>query len=784
MWNSIARFILRYRILLLVVIAIITCFMCFKARKVKIGFNFVQLLPASDSASVEYERFKTKFGIDGTVMLLGMQFDSLFSNVDEFNDWYDINYSIKNSAGIKDVLSVASLLNIVEDDKNNKFRVVPLLNHKPGNRAVLDSFKRAIFSLPFYEGLVLNKKTGSTLMAVTFKDSDVNSPSRIAIVDSLRMKADRFAEKYHFKMHYSGMPYIRTVIQRKLVKEIWLFLLLSILVESIILLLFFRSLYPVLFPLFIVIIGVIWSVACMAIFGYYITVLTGLIPAIIMVIGIPNSILLLNKYHTEYNKHGNRREALLTMVSKVGISTFLANVTTAIGFVVFCFTQNKMMFEFGLIASLNIMCIYVLTLILVPVIFSFLPAPHIKHTLHLNWRPIVGILNRVDNLVHHHRKAIYTITILLILLSLTGIVRLKAFGYVVDDLPQSEPICMDMKYFEQHFGGVLPLEIEINTHQKNGVFANDGSTIYKIERLERMLKSYGMFSHPVSLPEGVKFANQVYHDGKPKYYIMPSFSDLNTISNYVSFNSTDNLKLIRPFIDKDKQAASVNLYMADIGSYKMKEVLASLSPRADSIFNYSAADKRWLPPAQRDKITFTGSCLMFLKGNDFLVNNLIQSVFLAIVLIAFVFYLLFLSPKVAIIYMIPSLIPPIITLGIMGYFDIHLKPATILIFSIAIGISSDGTMYFLTKYRQDLKLKTLSISEVVSQVIRETGFSMIYTAIILSSGFFIFVFSGFGGTKALGILVSITLLMAYCSNLVLLPSFILSLEKNRSNGKL
>lgn len=781
MWNWLASFILKNRIVLLIVIACITVFMGYQAKQDKIAYNYIQLLPDDDSTWIDYQKFQEQFGPDGTVMIAGMQSDSLFTNLTLFNDWYTLDRSIKHTSGIKDVMSVASLYNVVKNDSLGKIFVDTLLTKKPASLVQLDSIKKAIYNLPFFENFIYNKHTRSTLMLITFKENEINTIRRIAIVDSVKNQMEAFGKKHRIAMHYSGMPYIRTTISRKIQKEMSMFIVLSILVTSLILLLLFRSFYLVVFPLLVVIIGVIWAAALINLFGYQITVLTGLIPPLIMVIGVPNCILLLNKYHTEYRLHGNKIKAMQRMVGKIGISLFLANVTTAIGFAVFCSTHSAALVQFGLVASLGVMCTFLISLFLIPIIFSFLPLPKIKQTRHLDRKNTVSILSKVDKLVHKDRKIIYTIVIVAVLISCYGISRIKAIGFVVDDLPQDDPIYADMHYFENCFGGVMPMEIKIDTRQRKGVFADGGKTLYKMERLQKMLRTYPIFSRPLSIAEGLKFANQAYHNGNSKYYIMPTQGDLQSISQYLQ-TAGQKQDLFKAFLDTSKQYTCIDLFMQDIGSAKMKDILPSIIPRADSIFNYSAATKTWLPEDKRYKLTYTGTCVIFSKGNDYLVKNLIESVFLAVILVSLVMYLLFMSVRMVIIATIPSLIPLIITLGLMGFFNVHLKPSTILIFSIAFGISSDGTMYFLTKYKQDLKKYKLSISEIVSLVIKETGVSMIYTAIILASGFLIFVFSGFGGTKALGLLVSVTLLMAYSSNLIVLPSFLLSLEK-RINRK-
>lgn len=781
MWNKLAGFILRNRITLLVVIATITIFMGYEAKQDTIAYNFTQLLPSDDSAWVDYQNFQQQFGPDGTVMIAGMQADSLYSNLAMFNDWYALDRAIKHTGGIENVISVASLYNVVQNDSLNKITLTNLLSHPPANLQQLDSIKKTIFRLPFFENFIFNKRMGSTQMLITFKENEINTARRIAIVDSVKKQMDAFGAKYHTTMHYSGMPYIRTIISRKIMNEMVMFMALAILVTSLILLFIFRSLYLVIFPLLVVIVGVIWSAALIHLFGYQITALTGLIPPLIIVIGVPNCILLLNKYHTEYRLHGNKIKAMQPMVGKTGISLFLANVTTAIGFAVFCSTHSAVLVQFGLVASLGVMCTFLISLFLIPIIFSFLPAPKVKQISHLDRRYTVSLLTKIDKLVHHRRKMIYGVVIVSVLISIYGISKIKALGYVVDDLPQNDPIYMDMHYFEKCFGGVLPMEIEIDSGKPKGIFSEDGKTLYKMERLQRMLKGYAIFSRPLSVVEGLKFATQAIHGGDPKYYIMPSQSDLQSISQDLQ-DAKGKQSLVKAFLDSTKRYACIDLFMQDIGSERMKDVLKTIIPRADSIFNYSAATQSWLPKDKRYKVTFTGTCLIFSKGNDYLVKNLIESVILAVILVSLVMYFLFMSARMVIISTIPSLIPLAITLGLMGFFHVHLKPSTILIFSIAFGISSDGTLYFLTKYKQDMKKYNLSISEIVSLVIKETGVSMIYTALILACGFMIFIFSGFGGTRALGLLVSVTLLMAYSSNLIVLPSFLLSLEK-RINQK-
>lgn len=777
MWAKIAKFILKNRIFILLLLGASTVFMGWHARKVEITYEFARLLPDDDSTYIQYENFKKKFGQDGNILVIGINDDNLFK-LEQFNDWYDLGNSIKNIEGIQQVVSVARLYKLTKNDSLGQFDFNPLVPQKPVTQEEVDSIKSQIADLPFYKGIIFDEESHSSIMAITFEKKQLNTKNRLAIVDSIKAKTEIFAKKHRIEPHYSGLPFIRTGVARKIANEMFMFLGLAVLVTALILFFFFRSFLPVIFSLIVVIVGVIWALGCIVLFGYKISALSGLIPPLIIVIGVPNCILLLNKYHTEFRKHGDKMRAWHRAIETIGVSLFLANLTTAIGFAVFCSTYSQILVEFGLVASINVIATYIISLVLVPIVFSFLPDPSVKHMRHLEGKRIRKILQSIDFWVHHYRRRIYFIVGIVIIVSIIGIMKIEVLGFVVDDLPKKDPIYLDLKYFEKNFKGVLPFEINIDTRKENGVFADNGRTLYKINKLQKMLGNYDVLSRPMSVVEAIKLGNQAYKDGNPKFYRLPGAMDLGKIASYVpASKKRKSQDAFSAFIDTSKRFTRVSVQMADIGSIRLKSLVKELQPRVDSVFNYDAETNTWLPENERYDVHITGNSLMFLKGNDFLVTNLLESVLLAVLLIAIVMFTLFMSFRMIFVSIIPSLIPLLLTAGLMGYFDIHLKPSTILVFSIAFGIASDGTLYFLTKYRQELKHHQFSISRTVSLTIQETGVSMIYTAIILFCGFGIFAASGFGGTASLGILISVTLLVAYCSNLVLLPCFLLSLEK-------
>ncbi len=757
-----ARIILRHRVVSLIVLLALTGGMIYMATFVKLSYEAAKILPPTDSTYAEYLKFKQKFGEDGTVMVIGFQSDSIWQQK-LLADWYDLSNDVKSIDGIQEVVSIARAFQVVRNDSLHKLDFKALLSSRPTTQVETDSLQKKISELPFYQGLLYNPDTKVTLMAITLDQNKLNTKSRIATVNQVKDLSEKFATTHNIQLHYSGLPYIRTAVSQKILSEMKMFMVLAILVTAFILFVFFRSFYAVLFPMIVVIFGVIWSFGTLVLFGFKITILTSLIAPLIIVIGLPNCILLLNKYQQEYSKHGNKIKALARSIYRIGVSTFFANVTTAIGFLVFAFTHSDVLIEFGIIASLNVMITYIISLVFIPLVFSFLPPPSAKQTRHLESKTLSKILNKIDHWVHAYRFRIYTFVIIIVLVSLYGITKITTVGYVVDDLPKKDVIYKDLKFFESNFRGVLPFEVTVDTKKRGG--ALELKTLYKINRLQKVIANYPEFSEPVSIAEGIKFSYQGLNDNNPKYYIIPNVQELSRLAGYAS-DSKSSAHSFKSILDSSKQTTRISFQVADIGSIKMKKLLDEIRPRVDSIFESPAYD-----------VKLTGNSIIFLKNNDYLLLNLKESILMAILLIGIVMFFLFMSFRMVLIALIPSMTPLLLTAAMMGYFGIALKPSTILIFSIAFGIASDGTMYFLTKYRQELRRHGGSISKTTSNAIYETGPSMIYTAIILFSGFFIFTASSFGGTSALGVLISITLLIAMISNLIFLPTLLLSLEK-------
>lgn len=753
--------ILRNRIGILIALGALTIFLAYEATKVEFSYKFGGLLPKQDSAHVHYEELLNKFSEDGNVIVLGVQ-DTMLYQVEHFRAWYELGKDLTGQAGVDSVFSEANIFELVRNDSLKRFNLKPVFSRPPEDQQELDSVLQKVRSLPFYKGSLYNPESGASLMMVFVNAPRFNSNERGDMVDQIEARVKEF-ENGRFKVYRSGLPFIRTVVTARTKSEMGMFVALMVLVVSTLLFLFFKSWRVMFICLLVVSVGVIWAVGTIGLFGYKLTAVMSIIPPLVIVIGIPNCIFLINKYHFEYAKHRNKVKALSRVVYRVGKASFITNATTAVGFATFALTYSDVLKQFGVIASLNIMAVFVLSILFVPILFSFQDEPKDRHLAHLDRKWVDRLTNSVIDIVQYKRPWVYSISALVVVVGLVGGQRLKNESKVVDDLPHDDPVMQDLRFFEREFKGIMPLEIMVDTKKEGGALRD--ASLKRIAQLQDTMATYPEFSRSLSIADAVKFIRQSFYSGEPSRYGLITSSEKSFILPYLE-GAQDKGGTARAFLDEDRRTTRITLQMADVGTAKMDRIVAKLRVQVDSIFD----------PAKY-RVILTGASVIFLEGSKYMVKNLIISLILAVIMISGLMALLFNSARMVLVSLIPNLIPMITTAGLMGFMDVPIKPSTILVFSIAFGIAVDDAIHYLSKYRQELNLNGGQIRGSVIQAIREAGVSMLYTSIVLFCGFALFVFSDFGGTQALGLLVSFTLLVAMFTNLLILPSLLLSFEK-------
>ena len=767
-WDVTARLILRNKIGILVSIIIITILFSTQWKHMRFSNTEANLLPDDHEVNIIYNNFLKTFGEEGNLVIIGVK-DSTLLSVKKLNSWNKLADSFKKYTEVETVISIKDLQKLVKDTLNQKFSLQPFIKDSITSVSQINELEDELFNqYPFYDNFLFNKKTKTIRTIIYLDKAIVNTSARKEfILNEFIPKIEAFETATNLDVRISGMPYIRTLNAQLIVDEIVWFVLAALLVTSLIFFFFFRSFRATLISMVVVCIGVMWTLGIIGALNYEITVLTALIPPLIIVIGIPNCIFLINKYQHEVKLHGNKVKSLQRVITKIGNATLMTNITTASGFATFIFTESTLLKEFGIVASLSILSIFILCLLIIPIIYTFLPYPKDRHLEHLNKRWIGGFVDWMERMVKHERIAIYSVAVVLLIVSIIGIYQIKISGSLIEDMPQDSEFVNDIRFFEDEFNGIMPLEFVIDTKRKQGVMKL--STLKRMDELQEAINETPELSKPISVVDLVKYSKQAYYNGNTKFYQLPTSQENSFILSYAK-NSTSNVDLLKNFVDSTGQYARITTFMKDIGTNKMERIEENIQTKIDKLF-----------PKERYTVTMTGKALVFQKGTTYLVKNLAISLSLAIILIALFMAYMFRSFRMIIISLIPNLIPLLVTAGLMGYLGVPIKPSTILVFSIAFGISVDDTIHFLAKYRQELQANNWKIKTSVYGALRETGVSMFYTSIVLFFGFSVFIISSFGGTVALGALVSITLLFAMLSNLLLLPSLLLSLERSIAN---
>ncbi|MAD30423.1 MAG: efflux RND transporter permease subunit [Flavobacteriaceae bacterium] len=767
-WTRVSRIILKNRYLILILIAIATAFLVSQMKHMRFSYTEANLLPEDHEVNIQYNKFLDIFGEEGNLILLAIKDSTVFTPA-KFNAWNLLAKSFDSLSEVEFTLSIADVKKLKKDTKNRKFVLESIYTEELRSQKTIDAVKKELFEkLPFYDNLLYNKETGTIQTAIYINKEIVNTPVRKAFVfKKLIPIIDAFEKETNLDVRVSGMPYIRTINAQNIIDEIQLFVLGALLITGIIFFFFFRSYRATFITLLVVTIGVTWAFGFIGLFGYEITVLTALIPPLIIVIGVPNAVFLINKYQQEIKLHGQQAKALQRVISKIGNATLMTNITTASGFATFVFVKSQLLREFGILASVNILSIFVLALLIIPILYSFMEPPKKKHLNHLERKWMENVVNWMEKMVREQRITIYITTVIVIILGIIGLYQIRVSGSLIEDMPKTKAFYKDIKFFEKEFGGIMPLEILIDTKKEKGVMKL--STLKRMDKINEVIESFPELSRPVSVVNLVKYSKQAFYKGNPKYYQLPTSQEQSYIFEYTK-NSDGNSDMLNNFVDSTGQYARITTFMKDVGTDKMNDIQERLQQVVKKEF-----------PEERYHVSFTGKALVFLKGTNYLISNLVFSLSLAIFLIALFMAWMFRSFKMILISIIPNMLPLLITAGLMGFFGIPIKPSTILVFSIAFGISVDDTIHFLAKYRQELMANNWKIRRSVYAALRETGVSMFYTSIVLFFGFLVFTVSSFGGTIALGGLVSITLLFAMVSNLLLLPSLLLTFEDKIAN---
>lgn len=844
MWQGLANIILRNKFLIIGIITLLTVFFGYKAATgLKLDNKYGFILPKESPTKMDYVKFKEQFGEDGGALVIAIQTDSLYTE-SQLLKWKQLGDSILMFEGVEGVVSEATLYSVENNIEKQEFEVRKIFSDTRFQEKSPKQIEKEIKNIPFYNGVLYNDSTNVSLMMINVQEEFLSDQKKANVILQIEELAQSY-EKDFGQIRFAGLPHIRVVISKRIVAEMYIFIGLTILITSLLTYLIFRSTRVVFICNIVISVAVIWALGSIALFGFHISVLMALIPPLMIVIGMPNCVFLMTKFHQEIKSHGNKIKALTRVIGKVGTATFITNFITALGFFTLVFTNSEKLMEFGLIAALNILVLFVLSICILPIVSTLTKKPTKKHLRHLDKGIAVKFINAMVFIVDKKRPWVYSITLVILVLSLWGMNKVKATGNITGDLSKEHQILKDILFIEDHFGGSIPFEVTVNYKSPNRLFKK--STLEKVEAIQQKYEDDTLFSKSISMVDFIKVINMAYYGNDPAKYQIFNSRDLIRLKSYISNFDVTNLNSslqMKELLDTTNTTLRIRAQIKDLGSYELSkkaelvrvEIDEILNPNKADIENYYekiiAGNHKYIDTlietypeiynaltstiakgndqlqlefdSDFDKIkefykspdfnqqlraaidfeyldaTITGTSVVAAEGTKYLVDSLLGGIIFAVISVALLMALLFRSWQMVFVSLVPNLIPLVITGGIMGWMGIPLKPSTLLVFNISFGITADDSIHFLAKYRQELKSKKHDLKDSIIESLREAGLGMFYTSIILFFGFTVFTFSQFGGTQALGLLVSTTLLIAISTNLILVPSVLLSLEKRIS----
>ena len=364
MVNMLSDFVLKNRKLFILLILSYTIFMAYMGQFVKFNYDFSQTVPDTDEDMIYYNSFKKTFGEDGNVFAIGLKDSSIFV-LDKFINYREYIKEIESIEGINGVLGLPNLQILSKNKENKNFTFVDLMEPFPNSQMELDSLLLIANNQKFYDNKILNKYGALTLL-ITIDKEILNSKDRDKLMQNLITLSANFESNSGIKLHYAGLPYSRYIMAESVKEELTRLLIISLVVTAIILFVFFRSFDTVFVPLIIIGIVVVWVFGTLSLLGYKITLLTGLLPPLIVVIGIPNCVYMLNYYHFSIKEYSNKKQAISNVIQTIGLITLITNLTTAVGFFVLATTDIKILTEFGIVAGINVLATFIVSIFLIP----------------------------------------------------------------------------------------------------------------------------------------------------------------------------------------------------------------------------------------------------------------------------------------------------------------------------------------------------------------------------------------------------------------------------------
>ena len=559
------------------------------------------------------------------------------------------------------------------------------------------------------------------------------------------------------EMHVAGKVIGQAYYIEQIQFEFALFFSIAILLVVFILSLVYRSIWGVIVPLLVVMLSAIWLLGLMGVVGKQIDIMTALLPLVIFVVGVSDVIHLLSRYFEEIRNGKAKLEAIMVAYKQVGMATFLTSFTTALGFLTLLSSGIQPVRELGIYAAAGVFIAFFLSFSLLPAILVLTKVPKLayKEPSDLFWNKLVRIIFFFSM---RNQWKILSATLVVIVISLWSISRIEVNNYLLEDVGKDDPMRYSFEYFERYFAGARPFELAVSVKDSTlDVF--DPAVVRELERVDKYLQENFGVGDVISPLTMIRSAHQALNGGRDSEFRIPeSTEELNKALKVVQmFRKRPEFEAL---VTVDGREARFSGKTGDMGGKKAKALGMALS-------DHFANDD----PLHTIDFRLTGMAVLIDKNNETLSLNMMFGLLFALGVVAVIMGLLFRSVKMALVTLIPNVLPLLAIGAVMGIAGIDMKVSTSIIFGIAFGIAVDDSIHYLSKYRLE-RGKGRSHVWALRRTSVSTGKAIILTSLILCAGFFTLISSDFTSTFYVGLLVSITLAVAVIADLFVLPVLI------------
>jgi len=727
----------------------VTVMMISFASQLKMNFSIEELFAINDPDVEKYFDFLEEFDREDNLILLMYECDDPFSYKN-----LKLNKSlIEQFETIKGVDKVTGLSNLEIFTNGEDELLRSVYPYIPQSIDSLLEAKKRISSSELVQETLISRDGKLASIAIELDGSFNNHDMREKIIEGI----DFYQNSVNWTWHQSGIPILRTRYVQLMVSDTIRFLIPVAVMIIILFTVVFRSWLALLVPMSIIIMVVIWTIGLMVILNIDFNIMTYIIPTLLFIIGIGDSVHFLVKYFGTLSEVKDKKQALSQTLEKIGTAIFLTSITTSIGFASLIRSNIDIVRQFGMMTATGVMFAFILTVTYLPamiMLFKQTPITKLK-SYSLGFR--INILKGFIKVVRFYPKPIIIFTFFFAIISVIGAFKINSHNSLMDDLKPGTKLYDDIMLAEKRMGAILPLEIIVSINNPNKLDVNDIRDpifLQNLDMLQQYISSIDDIGKMISIVDHIKEFNRAMNDGNNKYYTIPSSRPAITQTILIYGDKFNSL------INFDYTKARITGRVKDIDSKRAAEIKKDI---------YRFVENK-MP--HYFKVDITGTTFLALATNDYLVSDLTTSFIAAFILITLVMIILFKSISITLISIIPNTIPMLAMAAIMGYFDIILRPPTAMTFAVAFGIAVDDTIHYLTRYRMELPGHKWHYRMANDKTIMTTGLAMITTTGILVTGFLILVFSSFTPTADFGLLAALTIFIALICDLTFLPSLL------------